>query len=569
MLKKLRLRNYLLMKEAEVEFDPHLNIITGETGAGKSIFVEAIQYLLGKRITRPFPLSQNEKTMIEGIFQISDLPSVQKKLVDLGYAEREEDEIVIYREILANQRSRAFLNDAPIQLQLVQEWLGPYVDIHSQQETQLLLKSSYQLEILDIYAEVEALLRSFQSLYQQYQEKANLLQRTIDEVEAIKKEQEFLTYQWQELSAIPLEELDEEAIQEEWQLLRNVQEIGAKLGEVYHELYESDHAVVNRFASLGHLLQSLQTKFSKVESLLQEWNAILSRLQEISRELQGYLFSLEENPERLHELTQLINRIHELKLKYRVTALSDLIQRKREVETKLQTLQVSSGMVTQLRQEVIAMRQQLLDLAVELEERRKEAAKQLEAKIMDRFKRIKLEKARFQIHIERIEDPESPFRIGEKGYRMHSRGFNKVTFFVEMNPGLGFAPLSEVASGGEQARLMLALKAALAEKLQSRLLIFDEIDTGISGETALRVGELLESLASYRQVILITHTPQVASRRGTHFSVRKIQEDKATSTFIQPLSGEERIVEIAKMLSGTVTEAALQNAKNLLSSQMA
>lgn len=567
MLYQLRLRNYLLIPFGEVHFDPHLNIITGETGAGKSIFVEAIQYLLGKRISRFVFPPEGEKTIIEGQFSIAELPNLTQKLLELGYIEESESEIWLYREITSNQKSRTFLNDTPIHLQLVQELFAPYVDIHSQHETQLLLKPAYQLEILDTYAEIEDLLQQFQNLYQTYQEKELFLQRKRHEIEQLKREKEFLTYQFQELSSIPLETLNEEELVEEWKLLQNVQEIKEKLAELYHELYESDYAIIGRLASGKHLLQSLQDKFSSIQPLLTSWEETLAQLEEISRELHHHLFSLEEDPERLHGLTQLMNRLNELKLKYRSSSVQELIDFKKEVEEKLKEIQFSDQLIKQALGELKELRSQLTEIGYEMEKKRKEAAKLLEEKVLERLKQVKLEKAQFQILIERVEEDSSPFQLEGKKYKLFPKGFNRVTFLLQMNPGLGFAPLSEVASGGEQARVMLALKAALAEKLQSRLLIFDEIDAGISGETALRVGTLLESLAQHRQVILITHTPQVASRHGKHFSVRKIQKEDVTYTHIQPLSADERIEEIARMLSGTISEASLQNAKALLSSQ--
>ncbi len=567
MLNKLYIKNFALIKETEITFSPALNLLTGETGAGKSLLLGAISLILGEKIKQSLILNPEEKCIVEAEFSDVNNETILKYLSENELSE--ESSFWVRREVFPSGRSRAFINDSPIPAGELKQLLQEVVNLHSQDETNKILNSSYQLNLLDKYAGIEKKVKSFEEKFKKLN---NLQKELIEKKEYIARQnelRELYQFQLQELSEIPLDEIDEDTLENEIRKFEQAENLIRLLNDLEFALYESENAPYELFAKSRKELENFSDTFEELEKSVENFYHIEELLQDIIADLDKVKNKIDLNPEEIQEKQTLFNKINTLKIKYRATSVAELTEKQKFLEKELNSLQSTEENIEKISEEISELEKAMQQEAWNIEEKRKEASKRLTSEINFLLKELNLKDARFRILLGRTESKESTkhtLEIEGIKYKLFATGINWAEFRIQTNPGSPEGLLSDIASGGERSRIMLALKTALAEKLETEVLIFDEIDTGISGTTAMKVGKTMEKLAEKRQVIVITHLPQIAGRKGKHFQISKTTTGNATETSVKELSPDQRLQEIARLLSGEpVTTAALENAKQLLS----
>ncbi len=548
MLQKLYIKNFLLIKEETLTFEPGLNLLTGETGTGKSLVVGAIRALLGERIK--FPAQTG--TILEGYFRL-DKPLKQHLQQHLAsHYDIEDDILILRREWIHEQRSRCFLNDTPISQSLLKELLQPYIEIHSQHESHELLKAPYQLRLLDSFANLKDNLELFAKIFDEYEQLKTKVETLTQQIQSTQERYDLLQFQWQELQQAHLDEIDFDALEKELTLLSRRELYQQKLWDAYRWLYEQEGAVIEQISQIRRLIEEVPT----IDEVHEQLETITEQLKWIANQLAQTAQNLESDPERLKTLQEQYDKLQDLMRKYRVASVDALKEKFHAITEQLQSLETKQEQLEQLQSELKTIEERLWDLALTIEKKRLEAAKALQSAVNEQLVFLNLKDAEFFIDLQRLE---SGTKIKE-GF-CNKKGINKVVFKVRTHPSLPAGTLDAVASGGERSRILLALKVILAQSLQARLLILDEVDTGISGITAMQVARTIERLAQHKQIIAITHLPQLASRKGKHFVITK----EKGATLIKPLeTPQQRIEEIARLLGGTLSKAAIENAKSLL-----
>ncbi len=566
MLKKLYIKNFALIKETEISFAPSLNLLTGETGAGKSLLLGAISLILGEKIKQSLILNPDEKCIVEAEFQnVSD-----KKI--LQYLEENEilegDTFWVRREIFPSGRSRAFINDSPIPANELKQLLQNVVNLHSQDETSKLLNPSYQLKLLDKYAGIFKEVEDFEQKFKELNSLKKILKEKQELAEKQNELKELYEFQYKELSQIPLDEIDEEKLEQEIKQFEQAENLLRLLNDLEFALFEAENAPYEILARSRKELENFSDTFQELENPIESFYNIENLLQDIIADLDKLKNKIDLNPEEIREKQELFNELNRIKIKYRLNSVAELIEKRNSLEQELTSLQNTEQDISELILKIQKLENLLREKALFIETKRKEASLKLSEEINNLLEALNLKDASFRIIVGRTESKEetrSVLEIEGKKYKLFPTGINWTEFRIQTNPGSPEGLLSAIASGGERSRIMLALKTALAEKLETQVLIFDEIDAGISGATAMKVGKIIEKLAEKRQVIVITHLPQIASRKGKHFRISKTSYENTTETSVQELSSQERQKEIARLLSGEpVTPVALENAKELL-----
>jgi len=563
MLKHLYLKNYALFTETHIDFPAGLNILTGETGAGKSLLVGALGLINGKRADTSVFMHE-EKCVIEAIF--GDLaPRIQAELDGFEEFDREGESLTIRREVRPNGKSRAFVNDTPVSLQVLRQVSALLLDMHGQHENQILLSQDKQLDLLDAYAESEAWVQVFA----QKLKAAEVIRKEIDALRAqedqAQSQLEYYQFQVQELEAADVKESEEEELEAELNLLQNSEEIREALGGAVELLYQQDTSL---YSQLSEILEPLR----KVEDVSTQVNEEVSRLVDVQETLkeasfafQGMLEAVESDPERLAFIEERLAVYHKLKLKYKAKSGAELVAIYEEVKQKLDDFSSLEERITALQQQYREAQDELREAGLTLEAKRQAAKPVLEEKITALLSQVGFNKARFEVAIERLLHAEGDLELEGEVLKPGAKGLNRVYFLIQTNPGLPAGPLAQIASGGEISRVMLAIKAALAEKSEFPVLIFDEIDTGISGEIANKVGYVMQQLSRNFQILSITHLPQIAAKGHQHYQIRKQVNGERTSSTVVPLNHDERIREVAQMLSGEQpTDSAIRNAEELM-----
>ncbi len=565
MLKRVYIKNYALVEEGEICFQPGLNIITGETGAGKSILIGAIGTFLGERTSATVLRPGEAKAVIEGQFDLSNLPWIQGFL-----KERELDspdgDLIIRREILASGRSRAFINDTPVTLDDVEQVAAMLVDLHGQHEHQSLLRVAEHLNVLDAYAD---LLDQREEVSQQYRQVETLIQ----ELEALRaKERElreredYLRFQLDEIHKIDPQPGEEEELEAEEKRLSHSAELLETSSRIVDLLYEREGSVIDALGQALAMLQQLSRVDTFFEPLQGELDAAIITVDELVKSIQGYASRVEINPERLEEVRQRLAAFTRLKKKYGTT-IEGLLEKKEEIARELARIDSLEDEIRAKEAELAGCIKTYREKALKLSEKRKEAAVRLEREVPEILAHIGMSGATFQIRQEQEVHSESWLTIGDRRVKASPHGIDRVEFLISANPGQPPRPLQKVASGGEISRIMLALKHTIAHHVRIPVLIFDEIDIGISGKVAEAVGRKLQELANNHQIICITHLPQIASAGDAHFLVEKTQVDGTTTTRVRRLQEHEREWAIAQLLGGEkITESHLASARELLRS---
>lgn len=550
MLQSLHIENYALIEKLIIDFSNGFSVITGETGAGKSIMLGALSLILGNRADSKSLKDESRKCVVEGSFQVSGY-KLEKffDLHDLDY-----DQIsYLRREITPSGKSRAFINDTPVTLPVLKELGDQLVNIHSQHETITLNDANFQLAVVDSFTGHEDLLASYKMQFRFYKEKLIALKELLSIDAQAKSDQDYLQFQFDELDKANLSTGEQENLEEELNVLSHAEEIKTGMNEVVQKLEGSELTILDQLSEVNTILAKLGAFFPNINSFSERLNSSLIELKDISRELSGIEETVNVDPVRLNEINDRLNLIYQLQQKHRMQTVEELIQLKNELEEKLVKIHSLDHEIDKLKIKINNLESELNDKAQKISENRYAKLSEIENAIVNLLQQLGMSDARFQILLQPL--PE----LGKEG-------IDKVTFLFNANKGAKLNEIGKIASGGELSRLMLVVKSIISNRQLLPTIIFDEIDIGVSGEVADKVGGILSKMAENMQVIVITHLPQIAGKGQSHFKVFKDNQGEITKSVITELNKKERIFEIAKMISGAeVTESAIENAKVLLS----
>jgi DNA repair protein RecN (Recombination protein N) len=549
MLKTLSIRNYALIDALEIDLAKGLTIITGETGAGKSILLGALGLLLGDRADSSSLFDKEQKCVVEGTFRVKEygLNDFFEEN-DLDYA----NETVIRREITPEGKSRAFINDTPVNISLLKMIANNLVDVHSQHETLTLNESSFQLEAVDAVAGTNELLTEYKTTFKSFRKISDQL-RDLNEQEAkAKKDLDYFNFQFEELNAAQLKKDQQPELEAELQTLENAEAIKSGLSKSAFSLDGAEESILSALTDIKNTLANLAKFNPQVAQLSERINSAHIELKDIASELEALNEEIVHDPKRIEEVQERLDVIYRLQQKHSVKSIEELILLRDELEKKISDIGSLETQIRMLESEQAKLNAKVLDLAGKLSKKRATAAPKLAKEVKETLQQLGMPNAELNVQIEKLELPTAS-------------GLDKITFLFSANKGSAPQQLNKVASGGELSRLMLSLKSLLAKHTALPTIIFDEIDSGISGDVAAKTGLILEQMSDTMQVLTITHLPQVASKGKSHLFVYKEEGGKRTVTRIKTLDKEERVQEIAKMLSaGKVGEAAIKNAKELL-----
>lgn len=555
MLSRLSIQNYAIIDQLEIDLSPGLSVITGETGAGKSIIVGALGLILGERADAGALVNKDRKCVIEGVFAAGHKKGVRQFLKENdpdNYREDSAEALVVRREIATSGKSRAFINDTPVNLSQLQELSMLLVDLHQQFDTLELVKSNFQMEVVDALAGHTALLDEYQSLFRQWQELKKETEALKAQQQQFEKEADYNRFQFNELEEAGLKENELEDAEAELRLLGNAEGIKAALDKVYYELSESDTPLAQQIKMLVNQLSGYSSFHPGLPVLLQRLQSAQIELQDIAGDVDRISSQVNYDPKKIEQLNERLSLGYKLQKKHGVSSTSELLAIRQQLEERLQAVLNIDESVRKKEKET----QQVYTAAGQLAERisagRKRTVKPLEDEVNTLLSRVGMPNAKLKVAI--TEEKE-----------LNAYGSNTIEFLFDANRSGQFSPVRKVASGGELSRLMLCIKSLVAQSVDLPTLIFDEIDTGISGEAARQVGIIMKELAAKRQVICITHQPQIAGKAGAHFFVYKEIVKDSVKTNIRLLTTEERITTIAKMLSGEKpTAAAMENAREMV-----
>ncbi len=565
MLRTLYIRDYALIEELEVSFDSGLNIITGETGAGKSIVLGALSMILGERASMEAVRTNAKKAVIEGIFGEADTPAVRTLLqsneIEVGAS------IILRREISSSQ-SRAFINDTPATLGLMRDVAARLIDLHGQHEHQSLLRIETHLGLIDDFGGLDALVKAYRRVYDGVAALVQERQKLVARERELRQQKELYAFQIEEIDRIAPRAGEEEALEAERRVLENAERLYEATAQLYEMLYEGDDTVHDRMVVVRNELQDLVRIDEAFDEQLSEARSALIVVAEMAKFLQDYNARVEFNPERLETIRLRTGELDLLKRKYGATLEAVLAYRK-EIGETYSVAADFEGAIRRLDEQIAAAQERLSEAALRLSAKRHEVAERVERGIVTELGGLGMPHARFEVRFSRTPDPHGWVRLsgGKEDERVAATptGMDVAEFYISANPGEALKPLARVASGGEVSRIMLAMKTILAKSERMPILVFDEIDTGISGAIARKVGESLHSLAQYHQIIAITHLPQIAALGDVHFLVEKTVTRNRTRTHLRRLSDDERTAQVAHLISGEdVTEAALESARELM-----
>ncbi len=566
MLKELYIRNYGLFRESLVAFGSGLNILTGETGAGKSLLVDAVGLIQGKRADTSAIFLEDDKCIVEARFGHL-APSIRTQLAqfeDFDYDPAQED-LILRREITASGKSRSFVNDTPVGLGIMREVSGLLLDLHGQHENQALLSADYQMALVDEFAGNATLLARFAGELRAWDKAGEALATLKAEAQKSKTELEYLHFQVNELEAAGLKPQEEENLDQEFNLLQHAEGVREVLGAAVNGLFDDDEGIYVKMSALVDPLVKFAGMSQQLGEDIERLHELQAGIQQTSISLQRLLETVESDPERLSFIEERLATYHKLKLKYGARTGDELIELMQQLKGRLGDFESLDDRIAVLQRDMAEKQAQLTMLGLEIESRRIAVKEEVETAIFEVLREIGFGKSRFEVAIERNETTNSPWILNDRSVKITARGFNRVYFLIQTNPGAPAGPLGQIGSGGEISRVMLAIKAALASKAEFPVLIFDEIDTGISGETAAKVGAVMQRLGQHFQIISITHLPQIAARGNTHLRIYKEIKDNITESGIQVLDRDARILEVAKMLSGELpSDAAMKNAAELI-----
>lgn len=550
MLKQLYIKNFTLIDELNIQMHPGFSVITGETGAGKSIILGAIGLLLGNRADSKSIKAGRDRCVIEAHFDLSKY-DMQQFFTDNDIDEDLSDTI-IRRELTAAGKSRAFINDTPVSLTKMRELGEQLVDIHSQHQNLLLQKEDFQLNVVDIIAQDEKQRKNYEAAYNQYKQANQKLNALKAEIEKNRENEDFLRFQCKELDEAQLQNGEQEELEQEYEMLSHSEDIKTALYQADNHLSGDDGNIIERLKQASEQLANIKDVYPEVTELLERIDSSYIELKDIAQEINGLTDHVEFDPARLETINERLDKLNSLQQKFHVRDLGELIETYHQLKEQLSHIDHSDEDVEDLEQEVIQLLEKAQKQAKELTAIRTKAAKKVEEEMKQRLIPLGIPNVRFSISL--TEKPLS-----------HDGG-DKVSFLFSANKSTPLQPVTQVASGGEIARVMLSLKAMISGAVKLPTIIFDEIDTGVSGKIAEKMAQIMVEMGNHeRQVLSITHLPQIAAMGSHHYKVSKEETNEGTISRMTELSQQERVQEIAQMLSGSdVSEAALANAKELL-----
>ena len=565
MLKSLEIKDYALIDHINVEFGKGLNIITGETGAGKSILIDAMSLLLGERASTEVVRKGAQKSFVEGIFDV-ELNKKVKSLLEENEIEF-QPELIIRREISLKGSNRCFVNDSPVSLNIVKELGDLLVDLHGQHEHQSLLRTETHIEFLDEFANNHKLLEDFKVVYKELNSKQNELRELKSKEESLKEKKEIYGFQIKEIDIINPLPNEDESITNDLSILENSEKLLELTDDVYNKLYEGEPSVIDLLGETKHklsLLANIDKSFLESEG---ECDSALAIVKELASSLRNYKSRIDVDPKEVEVKRERLGSINLLKKKYG-GSIQKIIEHREKIGKEFELADNFSAAINSLEKEILGLRKSAGEAAEKLSASRNKYAVKVETEVKKVLAQLGIPDAIFKVTIKQNEtgrNDNHSVTLKNKNYIYTETGIDEVEFYISTNAGEDAKPLTKVASGGEISRIMLSLKTILAKSDKLPLLIFDEIDTGVSGRIAQKVGAALKDLASFHQIISITHLPQIAGMANNHFAVEKKQVDNRAVSSIKKLSDNERINEVAKLISGEeLTKASIESAKQLI-----
>lgn len=552
MLKQLYIKNFTLIDTLDIHFNHGFSVITGETGAGKSIILGAINLLLGQRADVKSIKSNNSKCIIEAHFDISRY-NMQDFFTE-NNIDFDATDCILRRELNSSGKTRAFINDTPVALNLMKTLGQQLIDIHSQHQNLLLNEEDFQLNVVDIIAKDRDILNKYKEHYNAYKNAKKAVDKLCKDIEESRKNEDYIRFQLKELSEAELKDGMQEELEQESEKLSHVEEIKTALysAETSLNSYESDNNVLDKVKEASRFISNITNIYPKIGSIAERLESCFIELKDISDEISSESDNVEFDPLRLEQINGQLDKIYSLEQKYHVSDISELINIQNNLEKQINNIDNCDDELAKLKSEEDHLLKECEAIASELTAIRTKAAKVIEQEMRDRLIPLGIPNVRFSIKIENK-------NISEDGH-------DRVSFLFSANTSTQVQPVAQVASGGEIARVMLSLKAMISGAVKLPTIIFDEIDTGVSGKIAEKMGEIMQEMGkANRQVISITHLPQIAAKGTTHYKVFKEETEKGTTSRMLILDNDERTKEIAQMLSGSeISDAAINNAKELL-----
>jgi len=556
-LLEIYIENFAIIDTLHVQFSEGLNIVTGETGAGKSIMVDALTVALGGRAYTEFIRSGAEKSVVETLFNLSSIKAAKAKAIEYGFLdpEQEDCDLLIRREIARSGRNRLLVNGHPATNVMVAEIGNLLVDVHGQHEHQYILNTDYHVELLDSFGKLLPLREQVASAFRQFKKCERELEELRDRSRERMQHLDLLRFQQQEIAKAQLKSGEDEELLHEKKILSGAEQLASGTGTIYEILYGEHGAILEKLGDILRRLEELAKIDGSLSSHLKSCESVKYQLEDIAFSLRDYAQSVEFDPYRLEEVEKRIDEINKLKRKYG-NSIRDILATFKEIEGELSTFDKRETRITELKEEYEKLRGTLQQLSEKLSCERKRVAEVFETQLMEELAVSGMEKTIFKVDFKPAGTEKHPFS---------AKGIDRIEFLIAPNPGEPPKPLSKIASGGEISRVMLALKTLLGSVDLIPTMIFDEIDTGIGGKIAEIVGKKLQHISSSHQVICITHLPQIASKGATHFHVAKHVQHERTRASISRLSAQDRLQEIARLLGGeTITPITLQHAKEML-----
>lgn len=554
MLKHLYISNFTLINELDMDFNPGFSVITGETGAGKSIIIGAVSMLLGNRADVKMIRNGKDKCIVEAVFSISDYDQdfINRFLTD-NDLDNNGDECILRREININGKNRAFINDTPVILASLKELGEHLLDIHSQHQNLMLNKEDFQLSVIDVFAQNKKVLAEYQNLFKNYKSEACKLEELQAAISRIKENEDFLQFQNKELSEANLEEGEQESLEQQSELLTHAEEIKNTLYNADSVLSSDEHNIITQLRSLSDSMNNIQNVYPDAESLTNRLNDCVIELKDISREIVSHVEDIDYDPEKLQAINSRLDTIYTLEKKYHTGNIPDLIKKHEEIKSQLSKIDNFDVDFKAQQDKVDRLKESCVKKANALTVSRQKAARKIEKELAARLIPLGIPNVKFKIDMTQQKE-------------LTTKGLDRITYLFSSNSSSSLSPIAQVASGGEVSRVMLSLKAMMSRVTGLPTIIFDEIDTGVSGRVAEQMAHIMKEMGDNKhQVICITHLPQIAAIGSTHYKVTKTETSQGTNSLMTLLSPEERVKEIAQMLSGSdISSAAIENARTLL-----
>lgn len=550
MLRQLYIRNFTLIDELDITFKPGFSVITGETGAGKSIILGAIGQILGNRADARMVKAGCDKCVIEAHFDLSNYD--MESFFDDNDIDYEPEDCIIRRELKANGKSRAFINDTPVALTTARELGQQLVDIHSQHQNLLLQKEDFQLNVVDIIAHNSQLLNDYRTLFDGYAKAKAALREKEEECEKDRANEDFLRFQADELVKAQLVDGEQEELEQELETLSHAEDIKGALFDADNLLSGDDRCITQSCKTMLSRLSDIGDVYPAIRQVTERIDSAYIELKDIARDISNLAESIDFDPARLTMANERLDTIYTLQKKHHVESVAELIAIRDSLTARLNDITNSEDMLEDMRRQVEDMHRKATEAAARLTESRQEAARRVTEQLLAQMTSLGMPNARFEIKFETKE--------------LAADGADRISYMFSANKNVPLEPIAQVASGGEVARVMLSLKAMISGAVKLPTIIFDEIDTGVSGRVAEMMAQIMRQMGrADRQVISITHLPQIAALGTTHYKVEKTDTDDTTISRMRMLGHDERITEIAQMLSGSnISDAAIENAKSLL-----